>query len=270
MTETTRTVQLPAFNVEIPFDDSGSGPAVLVLHGGGGPATVQSIGAHLNGTHRILLPTHPGWNGTTRPDGLTTVADLAAVYLRLLADLELTDVLVIGSSMGGWVAAEMALQSAARSQAGAQEPTGRVGAIALIDAAGILPDGYEFADITGLSPRAFAELNWHDADRFFVDPATLPEAQVAAQRANVAAMLAISGEPYMHDPTLLGRLGALTIPALTVWGDSDGSFTPDYGRAYAAAIPGARFELIADAGHLPHLEQPAATFAVLDSFVAGP
>jgi pimeloyl-ACP methyl ester carboxylesterase len=258
MTETTHRIHTHAFDIDLPVDDAGSGPATLVLHGGRGPSTVAALGEHMAETRRVLLPTHPGWNGTTQPGGLTRVADLATAYLRLLDDLDLDDVLVVGSSMGGWVAAEMA----------AQDARGRVRAIVLIDSAGILPHGYEFADLRGLSPRAFAELNWHDADRFFVDPASLPPERVAAQQANVAAMLAIAGDPYMHDPTLLGRLGAVEVPALAVWGDSDGTFTPAYGRAFAAALPQGRFELIADAGHLPHLEQPSATYEVLDDFVA--
>lgn len=70
----------------------------------------------------------------------------------------------------------------------------------------------------------------------------------------------------MHDPTLLGRLGAMHTPTLVIWGASDRVVNADYGRAFAAAIPDARFELIPDAGHLPHLEQPAAVFAALDDF----
>ena len=72
----------------------------------------------------------------------------------------------------------------------------------------------------------------------------------------------------MHDPKLRRRLGRVQVPALVVWGASDRVITPAYGRALAASIPSARFELIADAGHLPHLEQPRATFAAIDAFIA--
>ena len=72
----------------------------------------------------------------------------------------------------------------------------------------------------------------------------------------------------MHDPELLGRLGQIGVPTLVVWGDSDRIFTPGYGRAIAAAIPGAEWSLIADAGHLPHIEQPAAFFAQMARFMA--
>ncbi len=71
----------------------------------------------------------------------------------------------------------------------------------------------------------------------------------------------------MFDPTLLGRLQGVRIPTLVLWGAPDGVVSPDYGRAYAAAIPNARFEVVPEAGHLPHLEQPVTTFRVLDRFL---
>jgi pimeloyl-ACP methyl ester carboxylesterase len=77
----------------------------------------------------------------------------------------------------------------------------------------------------------------------------------------------VAGDPYMHDPEPLGRLDRVKFPVLVLWGDSDRIFTPDYGRAFAGAFPDARFSIIADAGHLPHLEQPAAVFDALDSYL---
>ncbi len=87
-------------------------------------------------------------------------------------------------------------------------------------------------------------------------------------RANQATLAVFAGEPYGYDPTLLGRLPGIRVPTLLLWGVSDRVVTPEYGRAYAAAIPGARFETVAAAGHLPWVEQPAETFRVLDAFVA--
>jgi pimeloyl-ACP methyl ester carboxylesterase len=72
----------------------------------------------------------------------------------------------------------------------------------------------------------------------------------------------------MSDPTLRPRLAAVTVPTLVVWGESDGIVTPSYGKEYAASFPYGRFAEVAEAGHLPHLEQPARTFALLDAFAA--
>jgi pimeloyl-ACP methyl ester carboxylesterase len=112
-----------------------------------------------------------------------------------------------------------------------------------------------------------ATSSFHDAEKFYVDPSTLPPEQVAARRANTETMRQVAGDPYMHDPSLFRRLPQVAVPTLVIWGESDRIFTPGYGRAFAEQIPGARFELVAGAGHLPQLEQPAATFALVDSML---
>jgi pimeloyl-ACP methyl ester carboxylesterase len=85
--------------------------------------------------------------------------------------------------------------------------------------------------------------------------------------ANAAVFAEYAGDPYMHDPTLLGRLADVTVPAAVVWGEADGIVDVGYGRAYAEAL-GASFTLIEGAGHLPHLEQPERTLAAVTSFLA--
>ena len=225
----------------------------LVLHGGGGPRTVQGIADHLAPFMDVILPTHPGWDGIDRPATINGVDDLAALYLDLLAERDLTDVLVIGSSLGGWTAAEMAVRDSRR-----------IGKLVLIDAVGITVEGEPMADFFALDPRGVAEYAWHDSERYYVDPATMPQAQLEMQQANRATMLAIAAD--MHNPTLAGRLSEVRVPTLVIWGESDRIVTPGYGRAYADAFANAEFQVVTEAGHLPQLEQPAATFALLDAF----
>lgn len=248
-------------DLPLTFTESGSGRIVLLLHGGGGPFTVQSIATHLSQTMHVILPTHPGWNGTERPAWLATIPDLARVYVQMLKSQGYQDVLVIGSSVGGWVACEMALHTARHD--GAHLLTG----LAIIDSTGVEIPGHPIRDFYALDARGIAEFSYHDPARFFVDPATIPPEQAARQRANMATMRVFAGEK-MFDPSLLTRLGQIQIPTLVLWGDSDRIVTPAYGQALAAAIPTARFTLVADAGHLPHFEQPQATFAALDAFAA--
>ncbi len=242
--------------------EAGAGRPALILHGGGGPATVAMIAGHLAGTMHTITPTHPGWNGTERPDWCTGVDDLALAYLHHLADRDLRDVLVIGSSLGGWIGAEMAVRDFA----------GRITGLVLIDGVGVEIPGEPMADFFALDfaldARGIAEHSYHDPDRFYVDPATVPADQAAVRQANMATMRVITGDRDMHDPKLLGRLGRVHVPTLVLWGDSDRIVTPAYGRAYAGAFPDARFELIRVAGHLPQIEQPAATFALIDMFAA--
>ena len=245
-------------DLEVTIDEAGTGRPVFILHGGGGPFTVTSIADHLASTMHTITPTHPGWNGTPRPAWLTGIDDLALIYLDYLEDLDLREVLVIGSSLGGWIGAEMAMLDNA----------GHITDLILIDAGGIEVPGEPMRDFFALDARGIAEYSYHDADRFYVDPATVPPERVALQRANMATMRVLAGDPYMHDPKLFTRLGRVRIPVLLLWGDSDRIFTPGYGAAYAKAFPNARLELIKDAGHLPQIEQADATFAALDTYVA--
>lgn len=83
----------------------------------------------------------------------------------------------------------------------------------------------------------------------------------------MTTMRLIAGDPYMHDPKLLGSLDRVHIPILAIWGESDRIVTPAYGAAYATAFQNARFEIVKEAGHLPQLEQPDATFAFIDGYV---
>lgn len=252
----THTITLPS-GLPLTLREAGNGQPVLVLHGGGGPFTVAGIADHLAATMHAITPTHPGWNGTPRPAWLATIQDLAQVYLDFLDEQQLNDVLLIGSSIGGWLVAEMAVRDSAH----------RLRGLVLIDAVGIAVTGQPIRDFFALDARGVAEYAWHDSARFYVDPATVPPAQAALQAANMATMRVVAGQPYMHDPTLLNRLSSVRIPVLVLWGDSDRIVTPEYGAAYAAAFPNARFEVIAQAGHLPQIEQPEATLARMDAFV---
>ena len=232
--------------VEVPVAEYGSGQPFLLLHGGAGPASVTGFAERFAAAHRVrvLVPTHPGFGGTARPEALSSVGGLAALYQGLLDQLELNDVTVIGNSIGGWITAEIALLKSPR-----------VSGIVLIDAVGIEVPGHPVADFFSLTMEQVFQRSFHDPAPFRVDPATLPPAAQAIAAGNRAAIAAYAGSA-MADPTLVGRLGTLEVPTLVLWGESDGIVDIDYGRAYAAAIPLARFQLLAETGHSPQLETP--------------
>jgi pimeloyl-ACP methyl ester carboxylesterase len=239
-------------------------PTLLVLHGGGGPFTVAPLVRHYSSKATVLAPTQPGWNGVPLPDSIRSVPDLAGFHLAALADAGHEGVVVVGSSIGGWVAAEMALQDLAAEAAGGPR---RIAAAVMINSTGIDVPDHPMADFFALSPRELAEHSFHAPDRFFVDPATLPPGEQAVRRANAATLRLLAADPYMHDPTLQARLADFRRPALVVWGEADRVVDLGYGRALAASIPGAEFVSIPEAGHLPHIERPEATFAPIDAFL---
>lgn len=243
-------------SVDVVVSERGEGRPFLLLHGGGGPLTVNGFADLLAAERpaRVITPTHPGFGGTLRPGSLTSVRELAKLYVELLAELNLRDVTVIGNSIGGWIAAEMALLE-----------TKRISSFVLVDAVGIEVPGHPIADFFSLTPRQVAELSYHDPDRFGIDPTKLPPDALAAMTGNRATLAIYSGTS-MNDAGLAERLAGVTTPTLVVWGDSDHIVDPDYGRALAQAIPGARFELLRDAGHLPQIETPTQLLETIWAF----
>jgi pimeloyl-ACP methyl ester carboxylesterase len=246
-TTTTCTVTLPdAGAVDVAVSDYGDGQPFVLLHGGGGPDTAAGFGELFAKAHdvRVIVPTHPGFGGTARPDDLTSIRDLAALYVALIGQLELQGVTVVGNSIGGWIAAEMALLASPR-----------VSGAVLIDGVGIEVPGHPIADFFSLTMDQVFTLSFYNPEPFRIDPATLPPAAQAIAAGNRAALATYAGTA-MSDPTLAARLAHLELPTLVLWGDSDQIADPDYGRAYAAAIPRAAFQLLTDTGHLPQLETP--------------
>jgi pimeloyl-ACP methyl ester carboxylesterase len=244
----TRTLDIAGLGaVELTVEERGDGQPFLLLHGGAGPQSVAGFAQLLadRGHNRVLTPTHPGFGGTPRPDGLSSAAGLAVLYRALLDDLGLEDVTVIGNSVGGWIAAEMALLDSPR-----------ISGIVLLDAVGIEVEGHSVADVSGLSVPEIQALSFHDPTPFRVDPATIPDAQKAIMAADGAALAVYAGSPAMADPTLLGRLSGVALPTLVLWGESDRIVEPAYGKAYAGAIHWARFEVLPATGHMPQMETP--------------
>ena len=256
---TTHTVAIEgAGPVRVACSDRGAGHTFLLLHGGAGPQSVTGFADRLAeaGPARVIVPVHPGFGGTPRPDGLNTVAGLARLYTALLETLDLTDVTVIGNSIGGWIAAEMALAGSAR-----------IAAAILVDAVGIEVPGHPVADFFSLTLDQVAELSYHDPGPFRIDPAAMSAEQQAAMAGNRAALAVYAGTA-MADPGLSIRLGQITLPTLVLWGDSDRIADPGYGRAYADAIPGARFRLLTATGHVPQVETPDQLLGAIQDFAA--
>src|SRR5690349_3610254 len=217
---TTLTLDLAGTGpVDLTVDDRGDGRPFLLLHGGGGPQTVAGF-AELLATKepaRVITPTHPGFGGTPRSDGLAGMAGLAVLYRELLDRLGLDGVTVIGNSIGGWIAAELALLGSPR-----------IGGTVLVDAVGIEVEGHPVTDIFPLGLDELARLSYHDPAAFRIDPAAMTEAQGAGMAANRAA-LQVYGGARMADPSLRGRLAAIATPTLVIWGDADRIVDPGYG-----------------------------------------
>jgi pimeloyl-ACP methyl ester carboxylesterase len=240
-------------------EQRGAGRPVLYLHGEAGPDRDAPVVGLLSKCGRLVAPSHPGFGNSPVVTEFTGVDDLAFLYLDLLDRLELQDVALVGVGMGGWIAAEMAVMGSPR-----------LSRLVLVDAVGIKAQGREvreIADIFALTPEQLAPLAWADPALGLPDTTQLPE-QTLLDMARARESAARYGwSPYMHNPKLMRRLARVRVPTLVVWGEADRISPPEYGRAYAAAIPDARFETIAGAGHYPQIEQPDAFARIVSGFL---
>ncbi|GHO92355.1 alpha/beta hydrolase [Reticulibacter mediterranei] len=234
-----------ADGLTVRVDEQGSGHPILILHGAGGPQSVAGFAAALAEHAHVFVPTHPGFAGEPRPEWFTGVDDIALTSLDLLERLDLHDVIVIGFSFGGWIAAELAVRA-----------TTHLGGLVLVDAAGIQVEGYE------ITPPAQGPARNNQRSQ----PGQLSPEQAAARAATMQT-LAVYGKDRMYDVKLRRRLARVKVPALVVWGENDTIILSGYGRAYAESLPNARFELIPEAGHLPQIDQPERLLSVVREFL---
>jgi pimeloyl-ACP methyl ester carboxylesterase len=244
--------------IAIDTEIAGAGPPLLFLHGGDYVARNRVFLDRLATRFRVVAPRHPGFGHTPRPVWFRTVHDIAYLYLDLLDRLDLNDTVVVGSSLGGWIALEMAVRSEKR-----------IGRLVLLNSLGVKfgdREQRDIADIYALPAdevlaRTFADPAWHVPDYTKLDDRDA----LAIARDREATSL-YGWKPYMHDPALVHWLHRITRPALVLWGDKDGIVAPSYGKRLTAALPNARFETIAAAAHYPQIEQPDAVADRIDRF----
>jgi pimeloyl-ACP methyl ester carboxylesterase len=226
----------------------GDGRPILFLHPGIGIEAEAPVLDRLARGGRVIAPSHPGFGRSELAASMTAVDDLAYFYLDLVEALDLSDVVLVGVSLGGWIAASIAVKS-----------TERLSRLVLANPVGIKVGDREtrdIVDIWSITDTEFATLAYCDPRSGERNYQTMPDADVLAAARNREATARFAWSPYMHDPKLKGRLHRIRIPTLLLWGAHDRILSEPYGRAYCAAIPGARFELIARAGHFPHVERP--------------
>jgi pimeloyl-ACP methyl ester carboxylesterase len=247
--------------VRIETIERGSGRPLLFLHPGIGIQATAPVLARLAERACVIAPSHPGFGGSEQPPGFNSIDDLAYFYLDLLDELDLKSAIVVGVSLGGWIAAELAVKSCER-----------ISHLVLANPVGIKVSDREtrdIADIFALTEEQFAALAYFDPAAGKHDYKTMPEAEVRAVARNREATARYGWSPYMHDPKLKARLHRIRVPTLFLWGTSDRILSQPYGQAYCAAIPGARLQPIERAGHFSHLEQPDEFARRIFAFVDG-
>jgi pimeloyl-ACP methyl ester carboxylesterase len=256
----TRTIELAGTSLELV--ERGQGRPLLFLHAGEGLAAERPWLDLLAQRYRVIAPSHPGFGASPLIDGgAGSVDDLAYLYLDLAAELGLEHAILVGADFGGWIAAEMMVRS-----------TARFSSLVLVAPLGIKLRGRDERDIADFHAMTRAEyLNaaWADPAKGEVDYTTLPDSELQAIVRGREAFALYGWKPYMHNPRLKRWLHRIDRPTLLLWGAQDGIVSPSYGEGWQRGIPGAKLDVISDAGHFPHWEQPDAFVERLSAFVDG-
>lgn len=237
----------------------GKGEPLVYFHSAGGPLWGDFL-ERLSARFDVIAPTLPGFGGSEGLERIDTIGDLVFHTVDLLDALGLASASVAGLSLGGWLAAELAVHHPER-----------VSRLVLIDAVGLKVEGAPIEFFFLADPPEARRLLFADADsevaRTLV-PDDPPDEMLAEILKAREATARIGWNPYLHDPKLRERLYRVTAPTLVVWGEDDRLLSVAHGEAYASGIAGAKLVTIPGTGHAPSLEKPEDTARVVLEFLA--
>lgn len=253
MTPTERMLELRGTRIRVLR--SGSGPPLIFLHGASGHVGWLPFLNQLSQRFDVIAPEHPGFGASDDPKWLDRPADLAYFYLDLIEHLNLDGVHLVGTSLGGWIAAELAVRN-----------TSRLASLALVCAVGVTPKGAPMEDMFRMSAEENAQRFYFDSERVRRRLAALATADPRVLVRNRSTVVRLS-YPGFVNPELGKWLHRVNVPTLLVWGENDGLVPSSFAEAYRANIPGAKLVMIPKAGHAPFEEQPDAFLAAFDDFL---
>ena len=234
----------------------GAGAPLVFLHGAGGHTGWMAFLEELSARFEVFAPEHPGFGQSDDAPWLDEIADLAYFHLDLLEALGLHRVHLMGTSLGGWVAAETAVRC-----------TARLASLTLIGAVGITAQGEPIADIFRMPVEENLRRFYADPERAVRRVGDLAKADMNIVAKNRATVMRLAYRPRFHNPGLAKWLHRIDVPTLLLWGAEDGLVPPKFGEAYRALIPGSRLVVLPQAGHAPFDEQKDAFLAALMDFI---
>ena len=238
---------------------AGKGEPLLFLHGANGAPLWLPFMTALAGRFEVIVPEHPGFGLSETPDWLDNIADLAFFYLDFMAALGLERVNLVGTSLGGWIAAEIAVRD--------QHP---LKTLTLVAPAGIHVKGLQPADIFLWSREQTIRNLVADpalAEKMLSQPQS--DEQIDLMLKNNITVAKLAWQPRLYDPHLYKWLHRITVPTLILWGDGDKLMPAAYGPEFQKLIPGSKLVTFANCGHLPHVEKTDEYVSAVTKFIEG-
>jgi len=252
-----RTERLRVGEGEIRLLRAGSGPPLLFLHAAGGGGWTPFLDG-LSRSFDVLAPDHPGFDESEQTEEMEGIDDLVLHYLRLLDLLEIDRAIVVGASLGGWLAAELAVHSPER-----------VEKLVLLSPAGLRIPEAPPADLFAVPGERFAAKLFHDpaiaASLFGGEPSV---DDIIRMYHNSTAFARYAWRPFLNNPKLERRLYRVTAPTLVLWPDDDQVIPRAHAERYAERIADARLQLVEGCGHAMYMEKPEEFTSAVLAFVS--
>jgi pimeloyl-ACP methyl ester carboxylesterase len=237
---------------------AGKGRPELVLHHETGTLDRLPFYDSLASKYDVLVPHHPGYSRSARPDWMRSVRDIAVVYRGLLSELKVSNAALVGLGFGGWIAAEMASMAPAD-----------LSKLVLVGAMGIKPPQGDILDLAITGYMDYARAGFHDQKAFDrVYGAEPPTDQLEMWDICREMSFRIAWKPYMYSQTLPHLLRSVRVPSLVVWGDNDKVVPQSAAKRYVEALPNAKLEIVRNCGHCVDMEQPDALAKLVMNFIA--
>lgn len=236
------------YNVTTRYWREGSGDPVLFLHGVTG-ASWTPFFDELSKKVEVIYPEHPGFGETARPDWLESMEDLKYYYLDLLDAWEIERVSIVGHSIGGWLAMELA----------AHAPE-RVRNLVLVDSLGIYDPSIKLTDIFFMPYEDVGQFMFHKQE---LRDEWLRNLNLIEMNRNHSTIAQLGWNPRLHNPKLPERLHRVKSPVSIVWGEEDTFIPKSYVDKYCSLFPNCEVHYIPDCGHIPPVESPLALLEIV-------
>ncbi|WP_180994219.1 alpha/beta fold hydrolase [Bacillus sp. Marseille-P3661] len=254
MTQLTK-IEFKKLNVNgniIRYYEKGRGEALVYLHDYNGLKDWHPFQDELSNDFRVIAVEFPGFGESERPEWLKTMDDLSFYFLDILDALNLESVHLIGHSLGGWLAADLASRYSER-----------VKSLVLLDAMGLYLNDVKYPDIYMISEEEHKGLRYYNSSKKLesdLDFLELARAQAMTSR--------LAWTPRFHDPKLKYRLHRINVPTLLLWGEEDQIVPTEYAEEFKKYIPHAQVVYISESSHVPQVEQPEKIVKVMQLFLS--
>ena len=235
----------------------GAGEPAHFLHGASGVAGWIPAFQSLSEPYDLMVPDHSTYGLSDEPEWGDNMDDLAMFYLDFLDQMVLDGVHLIGNSLGGWPAMEIAVRSCTR-----------IKSLTLVAAASIRIKGKPITDIFMMDPDDLVRKIF--VDQTFADNILnmeLTEEQTVIQIRNRVATARLGWQPRLFNPNLRKWLHHITVPTHVIWGDTDKNVDPAYATEFGRVIDGSQVTMIEKADHLPRIEHAEPFVAAVNNFI---